>query len=206
MNFKYLVMLFAALVIFSAASAHIPQLAPELSDYTNPVIVSDPVTSYAFYGKLNGAPQVYKIESNQSFNLYVNLLVPYVGQELNSFIGFDIVKDGKVIANFSSYNNWTKWYEEYGKEWYLWGPTYDDNATAGTYYVTVYSSTNSESYSLATGKNEKFGAPEIVWAMIVVPYINAKFWGDYSTILTYLGIVAAVVIAIAVYMKFFKKK
>jgi hypothetical protein len=66
----------------SVCLAHIPEIVLEDRDYTKePIIVEDPEVSYAYYGKLQGSPQLYEIESDERFHLYVSLLVPYVGQD-----------------------------------------------------------------------------------------------------------------------------
>jgi hypothetical protein len=108
----------------SVCLAHIPEIVLEDRDYEKePIIVEDPETSYAFYGKLHGSPQLYKIESDKPFHLYVSLLVPYVGQEETSEVEYHIWKDGEKIVMMHNYQNWTKIYEPYGGDWYLQGPS-----------------------------------------------------------------------------------
>jgi len=154
---KKLLILTVLLLSIPVAFAHIPEIVTENRNYTlEPVIVTEPEISYAYYGKLQGSPQVYKIESNKPFHLYVSLLVPYVGQEETSDVEFHIMKDGEKIVMMHDYQNWTKWYEEYGRDWYLQGPTYEADVEAGIYLVEVHSDTNTEDYSLAIGNIERF--------------------------------------------------
>ncbi len=197
-----LLMVFSVLV--SVSIAHIPEIVIEDRDYAeDPIIVKEPEISYAYYGKLQGSPQLYKIESDKQFHLYVSLLVPYVGQEEVSDVEFHIWKDDEKIVMMHEYQNWTKWYEEYGGDWYLQGPTYEADVEAGTYIIEVHSDTNSEDYSLAIGKIERFGAKEILWTIIVLPLMKAIFWGNYILIAIYLIIIAAI---ISIIIWIFKKR
>jgi hypothetical protein len=197
-----LLMVFSVLV--SVSIAHIPEIVIEDRDYAeDPIIVKEPEISYAYYGKLQGSPHLYKIESDKQFHLYVSLLVPYVGQEEVSDVEFHIWKDDEKIVMMHEYQNWTKWYEEYGGDWYLQGPTYEADVEAGTYIIEVHSDTNSEDYSLAIGKIERFGAKEILWTIIVLPLMKAIFWGNYILIAIYLLIIAAV---ISIIIWIFKKR
>ncbi len=194
-------------ILISVSIAHIPEIVIEDRDYAiDPIVVEEPEISYAYYGKLQGSPQLYKIESDKPFHLYVSLLVPYVGQEERSDVEFHILKDGEKIVIMQDYRNWTKWYEEYGGDWYLQGPTYEADVEAGTYIVEVHSETNSEDYTLAIGKIERFGPREILWTVIVLPVMKAIFWGNYILIATYFIIVAVIILIIFWIFKKHRKK
>jgi len=189
------------------ASAHIPELVIEDRNYTiEPIIVNEPEISYAYYGKLKGSPQVYKIESDKPFHLYVSLLVPYVGQEETSDVEFHIMKDGKKIVMMHDYQNWTKWYEEYGRDWYLQGPEYEEDVETGIYLIEVHSDTNTEDYTLAIGNVERFGAVEILKTILVLPVMKALFWNSYLMIGVYIIILAVIVFLIYKLMKRYKRK
>ena len=189
------------------ASAHIPELVIEDRNYTiEPILVNEPEISYAYYGKLKGSPQVYKIESDKPFHLYVSLLVPYVGQEETSDVEFHIMKDGKKIVMMHDYQNWTKWYEEYGRDWYLQGPEYEEDVETGIYLIEVHSDTNTEDYTLAIGNVERFGAVEILKTILVLPVMKALFWNSYLMIGVYIIILAVIVFLIYKLMKRYKRK
>ncbi len=191
-------------VLVSVSIAHIPEIVIEDKDYTvDPIVVEEPEISYTYYGKLQGSPQLYKIESDKQFHLYVSLLVPYVGQEEISDVEFHILKNGEKIVMMHDYQNWTKYYEEYGGDWYLQGPSYEADVEEGTYLIEVHSNTNSEDYTLAIGKVERFGAKEILWTIVVLPVMKAIFWGNYFLIAVYL-IIIAVIISIIFWI--FKKR
>lgn len=192
------------LLSLPVVTAHIPELVIEDRNYTlEPIIVKEPEISYAYYGKLYGSPQTYKIESEKPFHLYVSLLVPYVGQEETSDVEFHIMKDGEKIVMMHDYQNWTKWYEEYGRDWYLQGPEYEADVEAGTYLIEVHSDTNSEDYTLAIGKIERFGAVEIFKTIFVLPVMKALFWNSYLMIGVYIVIIAGIIALI--YIKIIKR-
>jgi hypothetical protein len=125
------------------------------------------------------------IISDEPFNLYVSLLAPYIGQEESSDIEFHIMKDGEKIVMMHDYDNWEKWYEEFGGDWYLQGPVYEEQAPSGTYIIEVHSETNSEDYTLAIGRLERFGLLDTVKVVFLVPLIKALFWGNYVNIAFY---------------------
>jgi hypothetical protein len=61
----------ALFLLPSLALAHQPRITEDrLTQVPNPEI------SKAYYGKLTGEPDVYVINANESFDLYVNVLVP----------------------------------------------------------------------------------------------------------------------------------
>jgi hypothetical protein len=194
-------------LLVSASMAHIPEIVIEDRDYAaDPIIVEEPEISYAYYGKLQGSPQLYKIESDKQFHLYVSLLVPYVGQEELSDVEFHIWKDDKKIVMMHDFQNWTKMYEQYGGDWYLQGPTYEADVEAGTYIIEVHSYANSEDYTLAIGKIERFGVKEILWTIIILPVMKAIFWGNYILIAIYLIIIAVMSLIIFWILKKRKKR
>ena len=187
--------LLTLLIMSSMAYAHIPEIVTENRNYTaEPVIVNEPEISYAYYGKLQGSPHQYKIISEEPFNLYVSLLVPYVGQPETSDVEFHIMKDGEKIVMKHDFQNWTKWYEEYGGDWYLQGPEYENGVEPGTYIIEVHSDTNLEDYTLAIGKEERFGAGEIFQTILVLPAMKALFWGNYSLVAFIIIVIGAVIL------------
>ena len=182
--------IFFTLVILSLVTAHIPELVLDDKNYTtDPIIVEEPEISYAYYGKLQGSPHIYKIESEEPFHLYVSLLVPYVGQDETSNVEFHIMKDGEKIMMMHDYENWSKWYEEYGGDWYLQGPSYEADVEAGTYIIEVHSDTNSEDYSLAIGSIERFGPTDIFSTVFILPFMKALFWNEYLMLIIYLALI-----------------
>ncbi len=183
-------LLFLVMIFLPLTNAHIPELVIEDKNYTNePVIIEEPEISYAYYGKLQGSPQIYKIESEEPFHLYVSLLVPYVGQDESSEVEFHIMKDGEKIVKMHDYQNWTKWYEEYGGDWYLQGPTYEADVDAGIYFVEVHSDSNTEDYTLAIGNIERFGPTDIISTIFILPVLKAFFWNEYLMLILFLALI-----------------
>ena len=195
----FLVLALTVLLLIPVSSAHIPELVLEDRNYTlEPFVVKDPEISYAYYGKLQGSPHQYKIVSEKPFRLYVSLLAPYVGQEETSDVEFHIMKGGEKIVMMHGYENWTKWYEEYGGDWYLQGPEYEDDVEAGVYLVEVHSETNSEDYVVAIGKTERFGSLEILQTIIVLPLMKAIFWDSYTMVGAYILVPVLIIILVFV--------
>ncbi len=194
-----LVPFLAILLIVPISGAHIPELVLEGRNYTvEPFVVKEPEISYAYYGKLQGSPHVYRIESDRPFHLYVSLLVPYTGEEESSSVEFHIMKGGEKIVMMHGYENWTKWYEEYGGDWYLQGPEYEADVEAGVYLVEVHSGTNSEDYVVAIGNKERFGPIEILQTVLVLPLMKALFWDSYTMVGAYVLILVLIVILVFV--------
>ncbi|TFH13655.1 hypothetical protein E4H04_11585 [Candidatus Bathyarchaeota archaeon] len=186
---KTVFVLYMALSLFLptlSASAHVPEIVNNERNFLEePLLVENPEVSKAFYGRLSGTPHRYLIVSDEPFNLYVSLLAPYIGQEDSSELEFHIMKDGEKIVMMHGYDNWEKWYEEFGGDWYLQGPVYEAQAPSGTYIIEVHSETNSEDYTLAIGRLERFGLLDTVKVVFLVPLIKALFWGNYVNIAFY---------------------
>ncbi|MFT5360243.1 MAG: hypothetical protein ACI88L_000734 [Candidatus Paceibacteria bacterium] len=78
--------IFAILILPSLALAHQPRVTE--SRLTQ---VPSPEISKAYYGELTGEPDVYVIQASESFDLYVNVLVPDIkGQK----------KDVSAVVNY----------------------------------------------------------------------------------------------------------
>jgi hypothetical protein len=103
------------------------------------------------------------------------------------------MKDGEKIVMMHDFKEWKKWYEEYGGDWYLQGPEYEADVGPGTYIIEVHSDTNTEDYSLAIGKIERFGFFNIIKTFLVLPFIKAIFWGNYFNIIVYLIVIGVII-------------
>ncbi len=124
---KALILLFILFLSICAVSAHQPRLELGVnSTMTNPIVVQNPEISQAFYGKLNGQPDYYKITSNKTFELYVNILVPQSPGISSDFVFANITdSSGKTIAMLGgNQSDWTPMFEEFGGDYYLQGPTF----------------------------------------------------------------------------------
>ncbi len=158
------------LISVTAIYAHQPVIVKKESSKDKPVIVKDPVISYAFYGELDAEPHYYKITSEKPFSLYVNILVPDYSPKSepikNHDVSFEILRDDKSIFTIEGKKEeWERFYEPHGRDHYYKGPEFDKEVEAGTYIVKVFNEENKGKYALATGKIEKFTPWSIIKAI-----------------------------------------
>lgn len=169
------------IVIFlsiSMAFAHQPRLASDNSTIANPIVVKNPEISQAFYGKLNGNPAYYKIQSNKQFQLYANILVPDIPGASSQLMSVQITdSSGKTIGMLNAKNStWTPYFEEFGGDNYLKGPEFNQTVPAGTYYLKVFNGDNQGRYSLAIGDIESFPPAETLNTLFLLPIIKANIF------------------------------
>jgi hypothetical protein len=166
--------IFAILILPSLALAHQPRVTE--SRLTQ---VPSPEISKAYYGELTGEPDVYVIQASESFDLYVNVLVPDIkGQKKD--VSAVVIKDGDIDNPLAALDSmpfeWKKFYEPFGAETYWMGPEYKARAEAGTYEIRVMSSNNDSKYSLAIGEIEAFDGKEGLSALTVIPDLKKNFF------------------------------
>ena len=84
-------------------------------------------------------------------------------------------------------------FEEFGGDYYLQAPTFDQNVSAGTYYIKVFNQNNTGKYSLATGAIEAFPPDESLKALISIPLLKEQIFGKLITALffEFVGIILA---------------
>jgi hypothetical protein len=187
------VFLLASLFI---ASAHQPRLDTGTSvSVENPIIVDNPEISQAFYGELNGKPSYYQINSDKTFQLYVNLLVPTSPGQGGEFVSAEVTDtSGNVVMFLNGTNStWTSYFEEFGGDYYLKGPEATLQVPAGTYNIRVFNSENQGKYSIAIGKIESFPANEAITAIFTLPLLKEQFFAKPVTTLfiEFLGVILA---------------
>ena len=192
--------IFTIVIFFFSLNAHAHQ--PKLIKYSpssnEPHNVINPEISKAYYGKLNGDPHYYKIESDTEFSFYVGITIPKIDDNIKwiSLEVFDkdnnsiFYEDGKEFE-------WKAWYEPYARDWYWIGPqigTHNDKEfkkslklEPGTYVIKVFNNDNAGSYSLAVGDIEFFGANLFekisIWAPILFyigPYMDIFYWNKFD--------------------------
>lgn len=208
------ILAFLIILSISFICAHQPRFVVNVeTSVGNPIIISNPELSQAFYGELKGSPDFYLIESEKPFNLYVNVLAPEI-YNTKGHPEFIFQISGPV--NFSSEDsNWTKFYEEFAGDSYYRGSEFDQNVSQGVYLITVLNQENSGKYSLATGKLEQFSAGD--WADTIPVLFNIKvhffekpayslFQGIIGKILLGLLIFILVIIILVLWLIFRKKK
>ena len=84
-------------------------------------------------------------------------------------------------------------FEEFGGDYYLQGPSFNQNVSAGTYYVKIFNANNTGKYSLAMGPIESFPPDESLKALISIPLLKEQIFGKPVTTLffEFLGIILA---------------
>ena len=94
-------------------------------------------------------------------------------------MSFEVLEQNRVLFYAEGLSSqWRRYYEKYGRDHYYWGPEYDENVGAGTYYVKVFNRENKGKYSLAIGKIEKFTFPVFLSAMIRAQLLDRWFFKD----------------------------
>lgn len=163
--------LFAFLPTF--AFAHQPRITN-----SRETIVLSPEVSKAYYGKLMGVSDVYTINADASFNLYVNVLVPDIrGQKKD--ISAIIFRNGVELKKLDGLTfEWKQFYEPFGADKYWMGPEYKARVEAGTYEVRVSSPNNDSKYSLAIGEIEAFDMKEGLSALSIIPELKKNFFNE----------------------------
>jgi hypothetical protein len=186
-------LIFFLLLITSLAQAHQPRLVKE-----NIINVKNPEASQAFYGKLTNTPHIYNLKSENSFNLYVGILVPDV-PNIDKDVSVLITKDHdphdhddhnheefKVLLDGTTHK-WTPYYEQHAGDEYFTGPALQSKdsdpelhpkgvqAEAGSYTIKVFSSDNEGKYVLVIGTKERFPLNEIINTIVTMPQLKIYF-------------------------------
>ncbi len=201
------------LIIFLSLSfsiAHQPRLASDSSSLENPIVVSNPEISQAFYGDLNGNPAYYKISSKEEFRLYVNLLVPDTPGSGEKLVSAEILDENQnILASLDGNNfDWEVFFEPFGGDSYLKGPEFNQTVPAGTYYIRVFNNENQGSYSLAIGDIETFPPDESLNAILLLPILKAGFFQVpvVEVFPQFLGIIIALGVFMVIYTLLIKSR
>ena len=188
-----LVFLFTSL---SMVTAHQPRLeVGQNATYENAIVVENPEISQAFYGKLTGSPDYYKITSDKPFKLYINLLVPASPGISANLVSAEVLNSGgeSILLIKGTDAQWEPYFEEFGGDYYLKGPEATKNLPAGTYYVKVFNSNNQGKYAIAIGDIEAFPIEESLTALVTIPMLKEFFFAKPITtlFLEFLGVIMA---------------
>jgi catechol 2,3-dioxygenase-like lactoylglutathione lyase family enzyme len=158
------------------AYAHQPQMVTD----TGITRVDKPEVSKAFYAELFGRPAVYEIVSPDSFDLYVNILVPdEAGIPTDLSVTVTSGPDSIALLEGPAHG-WTKFYEPFGGDSYLMGPEQRLRVGPGTYVATVTRPGNQGRYVLAVGEREEFSFKEIIRILGLMPRLKRDFFHKAS--------------------------
>jgi hypothetical protein len=146
------VLMFAA----SYTYAHVPVIV-EQDTVLDLVSITKPEVSKTFYGALTNFPHTYQIQADASFRLKAEILIPDIPEAKHNISGIiirEIEGSGRVeeIARLSAGEaSWESFYEPFGGDTYLRGPSFDAEVGGGVYRIEVSTPDNVEKYVLSVG-------------------------------------------------------
>lgn len=209
---KIKIFFFSFLFLFSAggASAHQPEI---IYNSSGNIQINNPEISQAFYDELIGSPRNYFINSGSNFELYLNILVPQITNP-NGIYSANVYRinppagGGKEELIFSldgTSQKWEQFWEDFGRDYYLKGPEFDQQVPAGNYKIEVFSNdpllseaSNTGKYILAVGKKESFDIKSLLNVYWQIPQLKLEFFKSsiWQFFLTPFGIAGVVAIGI----------
>lgn len=155
-----------ALLLLCTAMAYQPRFV--LSNIT---YVPEPEISKAYYGELNGTPAFFFINSSQPFRLHAEVLAPDT-PEAGRDISLWISSPGRDAVVPGSNSSWDQFYEGSSGDYYLAGPEFAMNASAGNYTLIVYGPANQGKYVLVVGEDQSMPPAEIANAIALAPALK----------------------------------
>lgn len=174
--------------LMGIASAHQLRIVMDIfnNSISQPIVISNPEVSQAFYGNLTGKPAFYALSADSGFLLYLNILSPDINNSRKDFSAVIYkftpgeipgVDNGTLVSvlNGTSFE-WAKFYEEFAGDSYWSGPSYENPEEAGMYIIKIYNPGNSGRYSLSVGKNEVFGFRDSLDSFFLLPKIKVRFF------------------------------
>jgi len=168
-----IVLLLPVFLLPTVTSAHQPRVVTEDS-----TTVISPEVSKAYYSTLTGSPHIYTINTTESFELYVGILMPY-SEDSKKDVTAEIQKGDEVVTLLGGKDaDWKSMFEFFGQSTYWDGGEYKEQVEAGKYTITVSSTENDSKYSLAIGEIEAFDFKETVNALTLIPQLKKDFFNE----------------------------
>lgn len=195
MKIPHVLLFIFVLALIPVCLAHQPRIIESSSLIT----IQNPEISQAFYSELKGQSAFYRIESENPFVLYLNLLVPKISSTRTDFsleISYFNLSYNLVSQTTLNSSDWTEFYEEFAGDYYLRGPEIEKNSSPGFYELRVYNPENQGKYVLAVGKVESFPAKEALNALVSMPRLKAFF--DKSPIKSFQGIIGKILLVLVI--------
>jgi hypothetical protein len=213
------------LFTFSSLStfAHQPRIIKD-----SIIEVEEPTVSKAYYAELTGQPDVYIVDSEEAFDLYIGILVPAI-EGIDKDVSAKVFKEEEELYFIDGENfEWYEWFEPFSGDDYFYGPELKDpsstgphpagiNVEAGTYEIHISSPDNEGKYVMAIGEKEEFPVGEITHVLFTLPELKSDYF-EQSIFTAYynlsgvffLFIIVAgttiTILGIKIYKKFNKKK
>jgi len=164
----------------SVTLAHQPRI---IYSQTGDIEIINPEISQAFYDELKGAPRNYYINSDKDFELYVNLLTPYIENRNGIYSAkiflvpaeSDKAEEELAFIDGASFE-WKQYYEEYGRDYYSKGPEHKSQLTAGKYKIEVFSADNLGKYVLAVGQKESYDFQSLLNVYWQLPLLKTTYF------------------------------
>ncbi len=196
------------LLLIGIAEAHQPRIVYDRENTgTNPILITAPETSRAYYGELKGREDNYMIINDDAFMLYLNILTPFKLQDNRKdfFVEVRDFNNRQVLLVDGTKAEWNLYFEEFGRDYYLKGPEERKELPGGIYYMNISSTDNQGKYTLAIGEEESYPINEVFRAYYTVPKIKREFFGEryYKLFLNPVGFAAAITLIILLFIIWF---
>lgn len=216
----YITIIFIAGFFISANFTFAHQL--RINGGNDIVRVQNPEVSQAFYAVLSGQPQVYEINSDKPFSLYVNILEPKISNATSTKdFSFFVYKqkenrDPALLEILAGPKfQWTEFHERFAGDDYFKGPEFKQEVEAGKYLIKIIQPDYKGKYVLAVGEKEESSFKEILNAVRLLPQ-EKKFFGKsiFSVFAGQIGLyflfliilIALIVLAVWLIIKFIKRR
>jgi hypothetical protein len=168
---KKIILPLTLLLLLPLVFAHQPKFVNQ------EVEINDPEISRAFYGILEGEPHTFTINSQEEFDLYVQILAPDIENTRTDFNVEIIHPDNTITLLNGSQTEWQTFFEEFARDSYLEGPQLKQQSSpAGQYKITVFNQDNQGKYSLAIGETESFTPKETIDALLQLPKVKKEIF------------------------------
>lgn len=205
----YMTMRLLCASITAAAALSIPfavSLAQELRIVeSSPTAIENPEAYRAYYGKLDGAPEVFTITVTEPFRFSIVILTPDVQGARTDFTAnvIDMANPDTPFAVVDgTVSEWIPFFDTTGRDDYLAGPLFQAGIAAGTYEIRVSNPDNEGAYVVLLGEESSFSLGEIFNRYGALPTIKSDFFGKpaYQAFLAPLLLwpIIAVLIVLAV--------
>jgi hypothetical protein len=174
----------------------------------SPTEIDDPEAYRAYYGKLEGSPETYRISASEPFRLSVVILAPDVEGTRTDFIA-RVVDTANPDPPFTvvdgTASEWIPFFDTAGRDDYLAGPLFQAGVPAGNYEIEVTNEGNEGAYVLLIGEESAFSIGEIFNRYGALPSIKSDFFGKpayqafLAPLLLWPIIAALIVLAVIVF-------
>lgn len=147
---------------------------------TTPADIDNPETYRAYYGKLDGAPDVFRVNAAEPFRLSIVVLVPDVADARTDFVArvVDTANRGTPVAGVDgTVSEWVSFFDTSGRDDYLAGPLFQGGVPAGSYEIEVSNADNQGAYVLLLGEESSFSIGEVLGRYSTLPDIKSDFFG-----------------------------